>query len=123
MGRYELLVRGAFSAAHQLRLEDGSLEPLHGHNWRVEVCLEGDRLAEPGYLADFTVLQRQLNQITGALHDTFLNDHAAFQSDNPSTELVARYIHDTFAPMLPETVRICKVQVWETSECAAAYLP
>lgn len=123
MGRYELLLRTEFSAAHQLRLEDGQLEPLHGHNWRVETYLEGSRLAAPGYLADFTALQQRLYQITGELHDACLNDLPAFDADNPTTERVARYIHDRFSPMLPETVRLSKVRVWETSGCAAAYIP
>jgi len=120
---YELLLRAGFSAAHQLRLGDGRLEPLHGHNWRVEVFLTGSGLDESGLLADFTVLQPRLQQITGELHDTFLNEHPAFASDNPSTELIAKYIHDGFAGHIPPPVRLVKVRVWETDDCAAAYVP
>lgn len=123
MSGYELLLRAGFSAAHQLRLGDGRLEPLHGHNWRVEVFLVGSRLDENGILADFTVLQPHLQRITGELHDTFLNDHPAFASDNPSTELIARYIHDAFAGHVVAPIRIAKVRVWETDDCAAAYTP
>ncbi len=123
MAGYELLLRAGFSAAHQLRLGDGRVEPLHGHNWRVEVFLTGSRLDEIGILADFTVLQPHLQRITGELHDTFLNEHPAFASDNPSTELIARYIHDALAGHIEAPIHIAKVRVWETDDCAAAYLP
>ncbi len=123
MSRYELVLRGEFSAAHQLRLGDGKLEPLHGHNWQVEVHLEGDELDAIDVLADFTVLQPRLKEITGRLHDTFLNDHPAFKTDNPSTERVAKLIHDEFRPAVPASIRIQRVRVWETRECAAAFVP
>lgn len=123
MPKYELVLLGEFSAAHQLRLSGGKLEPLHGHNWQVEVHLEGDHLDQIDVLADFTVLQPHLKSITAELHDTFLNDHPAFQSDNPSTERVAKLIHDQFQPSVPDGVRIRRVRVWETRECAAAYVP
>ena len=123
MPRYQITLRAEFSAAHQLRLTDGSLEPLHGHNWPVEVVIEGEKLDEMGVLADFTVLQPSLREITNDLHDSFLNEHPALQSDNPTTERVARLIHDRFAPTVPSGIRIVSVRVWETRDCAAAYLP
>jgi len=121
--RYELLLKSEFSAAHQLRLADGTLEPLHGHNWRVEVYVDGDRLDQIDVVADFTVLQPQLREITGCLHDTFLNQLESFAKSNPSTELVAKHIHDQFAPKLPSHIKIRRVRVWETRDCAAAYIP
>lgn len=123
MPRYQITLRAEFSAAHQLRLPDGSMEPLHGHNWPVEVTIEGENLDEMGVLADFTVLQPALRAITGELHDSFLNEHPALQSENPSTERVARFIHDRFSPTLPTGVKVISVRVWETRDCAAAYLP
>lgn len=123
MPRYQLTLRSEFSAAHQLRLLDGSLEPLHGHNWPVEVVLEGEQLDDMGVLADFTVLQPRLGAITDALHDTFLNEAPALDGDNPTTERVARYIAEALQPDLPVGVRIVRVRVWETRDCAASYLP
>lgn len=123
MPRYQLTLRSEFSAAHQLRLLDGSLEPLHGHNWPVEVIVEGERLDGMGVLADFTVLQPQLRSITRELHDTFLNEAPALRGDNPTTERVARHIAEAFVPLLPSGVRLVSVRVWETRDCAATYLP
>ncbi|MBK8268176.1 MAG: 6-carboxytetrahydropterin synthase [Planctomycetes bacterium] len=123
MSRFELTLIAEFSAAHQLRLLDGRMEPLHGHNWQVEVYISGERLDGIDVLADFTILQPQLREITGSLHDSFLNDHPAFNARNPSTELVAKFIHDQFAPKMPPGVGITKVCVWETRDCAAAFVP
>ena len=123
MSRYELLLRASFSAAHQLRLPDGTMEPMHGHNWKVEAYLEGPELDSVGILADFTVLQPQLEAITAGLHNTLLNDLSAFSSDNPSTERIAKYVHDALSPRLPGGIRISKVRIWETDHCAAAFVP
>lgn len=123
MPRYEILIRAEFSAAHQLRLASGRLEPLHGHNWEVEVTIQGDQLDEIDVLADFTEVKPQLRAITDSLHDSFLNEHAAFQTRNPSTELVAKLIHDQFALKLPPHIRISRVRVYETQDCAADYIP
>lgn len=123
MGRYELILRTSFDASHQLRMPDGTMEPLHGHDWRVEVYLEGGPLDEAGIVADFTALQRGLSQITAELRNRRLNELAAFAGRNPSTELIAKYICDSFSPTLPPNVRVTKTLLWETEECAAAYIP
>lgn len=123
MSRYELVLESEFSAAHRLRLHDGNYEPMHGHNWQVEVFIEGDGLDSAGLVADFVVLQENLTRITRELHDICLNDHPAFSACNPSTELVARHLHDKYSPTLPMGVHVTKVRVWETRHCAAAYIP
>ena len=74
MAKYELLLRTEFTASHQLRMHDGELEPLHSHDWRVEVFLEGEELDAAGLVADFTVLQRDLTQITVDLRGRLLNE-------------------------------------------------
>ena len=123
LASYQLLLRGTFSAAHRLKMYDGRLEPLHGHNWRVEVTLGGSELDAIGVVCDFTLLQRHLSQTLAELHDTCLNDLPAFARQNPSTELVAKHVYDQLSTSLPSAVRIAKVQVWETENCAAAFIP
>jgi len=122
-GTYELTLRGEFSAAHQIRLYDGSLEPLHGHNWRVEVDLAATELDAIGVVADFVELERRLKAVLRGFHDCFLNEHADLAAVNPTTEHVARTIAVRFADGLPAAVRLKRVRVWETSNCAASYLP
>lgn len=120
---YEIVLRAEFSAAHRLRMPDGEWESLHGHNWSVEVFLEGAVLDSAGLLADFTVLHAGLAGVIKPLHDRYLNDLPAFAERNPSAELVARYVADAYALLAPPGVRLAKVRVWETPTCGAAYVP
>ena len=123
MEAYEIVLVSRFSAAHRLKLAGGEFEPLHGHNWRVEVELAGLRLDAQGMLADFTDMEPALKTITGRLHYTHLNDLPAFAGCNPSTENVARHVAEQFAQVVKPPVRIVRVRVWETEDCAAAYVP
>jgi 6-pyruvoyltetrahydropterin/6-carboxytetrahydropterin synthase len=118
---YELTTTRHFAAAHQLRLYDGSLEPLHGHNWRVEVCVEAGQLDAIGVVMDFHDLERRVDEVVQPMHNRHLNDLEAFAQLNPSTEHVALHIARALA--LPPAVRLLWVQVWETPENSARYRP
>ncbi len=121
MAHYELTICGEFAASHRLRMYDGQVEPLHGHNWRVEMVVTAPRLDSIGVGADFGLLQRTLDEALNPLRDRHLNDLAPFSSVNPSAENVARHVFEEVARRLPPEVRAARVRVWETSRCAATY--
>src|SRR5829696_3347578 len=108
-----------FAAAHQLRLYDGSLEPLHGHNWKVTVTVTSDHLDPIGVVMHFHDLDRLLEAILLPMHNRHLNELPAFAPDqlNPSTEYVA--LHVGRALKLPTGVRLASVEVWETEQNSA----
>ena len=110
-----------FSAAHQLRLYDGSLEPLHGHNWKVKVTVSAAKLDEIGVVMDFHELERRVNAIVEPMHNRNLNDLGSFKSTNPSAENVAVHIAQKLD--LPQGVKLESVQVWETAENSATFRP
>src|SRR5262249_10300718 len=118
---FDITATRHFSAAHQLRLYDGALEPLHGHNWKVRVTVHADQLDAIGVVMDFHELDRLLGTIVNAFHNTHLNDHPAFKTANPSTENVALHIAKNLR--LPGSVRLAAVEVWETPENSAIYRP
>jgi 6-pyruvoyltetrahydropterin/6-carboxytetrahydropterin synthase len=119
---FDITTTREFSAAHQLRLYDGSLEPLHGHNWRVKVTVTSERLDAIGVVMDFHELERLLDAIVAPWHNTHLNEQPPFASElNPTTEHVAFHIGKTLK--LPAGVRVSSVDVWETSNCSAVYRP
>lgn len=117
---YEITVSGWFSAAHQLRLPDGSLEPLHGHNWNIRVTYAGAELDEMGVLVDFIAVRRRLNEVLATLHDRCLNELAPFQSNNPSAEHVAQYIAERMQEGPGASLLRC-VEVEEEPGCFARY--
>jgi 6-pyruvoyltetrahydropterin/6-carboxytetrahydropterin synthase len=108
-----------FSAAHQLRLYDGSLEPLHGHNWKVKVTVSAQKLDEIGVVMDFHELERRVNRIIEPMHNRNLNELPPFKSANPSAENVAVHIAEKLD--LPKSVKLETVEVWETPENSAVY--
>lgn len=119
---FEITATREFAAAHQLRLDDGSLEPLHGHNWRVLVTVGSAKLDAIGVVMDFHELERLLDRIISPLHNTHLNDVEPFKSSlNPTTENVA--LHVARSLKLPANVRLLSVQVWETAQNSAVYRP
>lgn len=58
---FELVVNGAFEAAHRLVDYPGKCNRLHGHSWTVEMSVSGDKLDNIGMVADFKVLKSHVN--------------------------------------------------------------
>ena len=126
---FEITTTRRFAAAHQLRLYDGSLEPLHGHNWRVTVTVGAGRLDSIGVVMDFHDLERRVDDVVAPMHNRHLNDLPAFAVDNataagalnPSAENVALYVGSSLR--LPAGVSLQSAEVWETDENSAVYRP
>ncbi|MGB7159487.1 MAG: 6-carboxytetrahydropterin synthase [Tepidisphaeraceae bacterium] len=118
---FEITTTRHFSASHQLVLYDGSLEPLHGHNWVVRVAVTAAKLDSIGVVMDFHALERLVDEIVVPMHNRHLNDLPAFKTMNPSAENVA--VHVGRELKLPNHVTLRSVTVWETPENSAAYYP
>jgi len=118
---FQITTTRTFSAAHQLRLYDRSLEPLHGHNWRVKVTVSAAKLDGIGVVMDFHELERRVEKVIGAMHNRNLNDLPAFKSTNPSAENVAVHLAETLD--LPMGIKLEAVEVWETEENSAIWRP
>ncbi len=121
---YELKVVTHFAAAHQLKMVSKKCENLHGHNWKVEACLTGDRLNKAGVLIDFGEIKGYLSPIISMLDHTHLNELDAFNDGNPpSSENIARYIAEALRAAMDDTgVTVSKVKVWESVDACATYI-
>lgn len=120
---YQLTVFGRFAAAHSLRNFKGRCEALHGHNWRVEVTVSGKRLdPDSQILMDFGELKDLMRAALETLDHTHLNEVPPFDQDNPSSELIAKYIYEFVAPGLPDGVAMDQVAAWESDDSRAVYL-
>ncbi|MBN1898735.1 MAG: 6-carboxytetrahydropterin synthase QueD [Spirochaetes bacterium] len=120
---YELIVEDDFSAAHRLNHYKGDCEQLHGHNWKVQILFESDRLNEIGLAVDFRDLQKRLNKILHTLDHKYLNDIDYFKKNATSTECIARYIYEKMSMELGSSphVKLKKVTCWESDKSAASY--
>jgi 6-pyruvoyltetrahydropterin/6-carboxytetrahydropterin synthase len=120
---YELSIQSEFSAAHNLREYKGKCERLHGHNWRVDLVLAGDRLNNEGMLVDFLEAKRILGEAIEHFDHAYLNDVPPFDRLNPSSENLARVIAEAVVKRLPAGIRVLSVTTWESARCAATYKP
>jgi len=116
---FEISIRREFSASHQLRLPDGTLEPLHGHNWVVKVVVGAASLDSMGVVMDFHELERIVDGVVTPMHNRHLNELTAFSAANPSAENVALHVARNVG--LPAGIKLISVEVWETEGCSAVY--
>jgi 6-pyruvoyltetrahydropterin/6-carboxytetrahydropterin synthase len=118
---FEISILCRFAAAHALRLPGGGIEPLHGHNWQLRVCVGADRLDAMGTVMDFHMLERLVEPIVEPMRNRNLNELEWFTTVNPSAENVARHVAEQLKP--PTGIRLLSVDVWETEDCQASYRP
>ena len=119
---YELVVQSGFAAAHRLREYHGDCENLHGHNWKLEVVLTGEKLDKTGMLCDFRVVKQHLSAVTDMLDHKYLNELEEFSRDNPTTENVAVFVCRELVKLLPKGLRVARVTAWESDGCGATYI-
>ncbi len=124
---FEISVDAAFAASHAIRLPDGSLEPLHGHNWPVRVTVASDTLDGIETVMDFHDLEKLVASILAPWHNRHLNDVAPFTDGqgglavNCSAERVAWWIGEEVKRQLPPRVRFLSAAVGEAPGCTATY--
>jgi 6-pyruvoyltetrahydropterin/6-carboxytetrahydropterin synthase len=61
-----------FSSAHFITFPGHRCEPLHGHNYRVGVALEGALDPDSWYVVDFSVLKAILRRVCDAIDHKML---------------------------------------------------
>lgn len=115
---YRLRIESYFDAAHKLVGYEGKCAELHGHTWKVEVFVTGEKLDEIGMLIDFKTLKQKVREITEKFDHSFLNDFK--ELGNPTSENICRYIFQNLKG-LPKTVRLEKVRVWESPDSWCEY--
>lgn len=127
---YAITVTTTFSAAHALRLPDGTFEPVHGHDWNVDVTVASEQLDAMETVMDFHVLHDALETIVKPWRNNDLNRCAPFAGPspaipkvNPSAERVAEHVGDRIAGSLGSGVWLESVAVKESPGCIALYRP
>ena len=123
---FELSINGHFASAHLLRGYDGPCKNLHGHTWKVEATIAGEKLDPIGLLVDFVQVKQVIREVMGRLDHQFMNDLEPFKRVNPSAENVAKYFYDEVTRQLrglPPGARVTDVVLWETDTSRAQYRP
>ena len=127
MPRCTVVRRAHFNAAHRLHNPAKSDEwnaatfglcnnpNYHGHNYELEVMVDGTIDPETGYVLDVAVLKAIIDrEVTGLLDHRNLNlDVPWFATRLPSAENIAVFIWERLAGSLPSG-RLARVRLWET---------
>ncbi|MCP4748448.1 MAG: 6-carboxytetrahydropterin synthase QueD [Desulfobacteraceae bacterium] len=120
---FELTVKTHFAAAHQLTMVSQKCENLHGHNWKIEVSITGEKLDSKGILLDFGVIKAHIKNIIKDLDHKHLNDMPCFEG-NPSSERISVEIANRLKELIEDkNVRVSRVSAWESDNACATYFP
>ena len=121
---YEVIVEQQFSAAHYLKDYPGKCANVHGHNYRVQITVEGEALDHLGMVIEFEVIKQALKEWIDKFDHGFLNEIAPFDTINPSAENLAKFFHDVVAAAIAgSAARVTYARVFETDKCSAGYRP
>ena len=120
---YELKVVTKFAAAHQLTMVGEKCENMHGHNWKIEVYVTGEKTDDSGVLMDFGIIKKQVREIMVMLDHKYLNELDYFQQSQPSSENIAFFVATELQKRMDnQVVSISKVTAWESDDAAATYV-
>jgi 6-pyruvoyltetrahydropterin/6-carboxytetrahydropterin synthase len=122
-----------FSAAHRLHnpaLSDEENAELfgpcnnpnwHGHNYEMEVTVEGEVDPASGYVVDLKRLKAAAESVIGELDHRNLNlDVPWLEGVLPSTENLVVKIWERLEPRVPRG-RLVRLVLWETPRNSAEY--
>jgi len=119
---FEVTYETTFCATHRLTRGGEPIEPIHGHDWRVEVAAAGGELDELGVVLDFERLKETVGAVAARFHYRDLNDHQDLRGTSPSAEVVARHFFREVRRGLGAEGRLLRrVRVWEAPGCSATY--
>jgi 6-pyruvoyltetrahydropterin/6-carboxytetrahydropterin synthase len=108
----------SFEAAHRLPNvpADHKCARLHGHSFRARVTVEGTVGADSGWVVDFADIADACEPLRACLDHHYLNEVEGLE--NPTSEVIARWIWDRLQPQLPGLVA---VSVQETCNAGVEY--
>ncbi|MGL4722280.1 MAG: 6-pyruvoyl trahydropterin synthase family protein [Desulfovibrionaceae bacterium] len=126
MKKWRLTVRDKMASAHALRCYNGKCENLHGHNFGIEMVVEGHILEENvEILIDFTILKNMLKETLSKLDHRVINEIEPFvEAVNPSSENIAQYLWGELEKRLDSypNVQLYAVTVAETEKQCVTFM-
>ncbi len=117
-GTMELYKDFRFEAAHRLpNVPEGhKCARLHGHSFLVRLTVSGEVDPATGWLMDFDDIKDAFAPLLEQLDHHYLNEVPGLE--NPTSELLAKWIWDHLKPSLPE---LDSVEIRETCTVGCTY--
>ncbi len=128
MPRVSITRRLHFSAAHRLGRPEWSQERneavfgqcaspnWHGHNYELDVTVEGEVEPETGFVLDLKILREvvEARVISDVDHRNLNLDVPWLHGVNPTTENLVVGIWNRLQGQLPTQIRLLRLVLWET---------
>ncbi len=128
MAKVAVTRRLHFAAAHRLGRAEWSAERnarvfgdcsnpnWHGHNYELDVTVEGEISPETGFVLDLKALKALVQErVIGDVDHRNLNlDVGWMEGLNPTTENLVVAIWGRLEPSMPADVRLVRLVLWET---------
>jgi 6-pyruvoyltetrahydropterin/6-carboxytetrahydropterin synthase len=135
MARVRVTRRLHFAAAHQLARPDWSDERnaevfglcanpnWHGHNYEIDVTVDGEIDPETGYVLDLKVLRDLVEErvIDDLDHRNLNLDVGWMEGVNPTTENLVVAIWDRLVDAMPDGVELVRLVLYETPRNSVEY--
>ena len=121
-----------FNSAHRLFRKElsetanrkiyGGCTDLHGHGYRLQVCVAGD-IDDNGWILDFSELKAVVTgEIISRYDHACLNDLSEYQDRPPTAENIARAIFVKLEPHLKRpNCRLHRITLFETPDNRVEY--
>jgi 6-pyruvoyltetrahydropterin/6-carboxytetrahydropterin synthase len=115
--------RFTFEACHHLPYYEGACHRLHGHSYKLNVTVTGDRITDEnnpkcGMIIDFKDLKKIVNkEVIDKYDHTDLNTFF----ENPTAENMVLAMAYDIEHNLPEGIKLVSVKLWETEDSYAEY--
>lgn len=118
--KYRLIKEFTFDAAHNLIDYKGKCEHLHGHTYRLQITVEGEKNETSGMVCDFGDLKTLVQTyVIEKLDHTYLNDTISLSTAENLAEWIAQRL---FLPLEERKLRLVRVVLWETPGSAVELL-
>ncbi|MDP8215438.1 MAG: 6-carboxytetrahydropterin synthase [Candidatus Euphemobacter frigidus] len=113
-------VQSEFSAAHFHSGAGKNCRRIHGHNYRIEAQV-ASRSLRKNMVVDFDVVRVALQEALGPWDHRLLNEVDEFKRIETTTENICRLLFVKLSSLLPPSVLLRKIIIWETEDCWASY--
>jgi 6-pyruvoyltetrahydropterin/6-carboxytetrahydropterin synthase len=101
---------------------EGACKRMHGHNWKVEVEVCGNKLDNIGMVIDFKEIRNMTKGVVDQLDHRFLNDLDPFKKINPTAENIAQYIYKELSEIMNDKqIEVKSIKLWETEKSAVTF--
>jgi 6-pyruvoyltetrahydropterin/6-carboxytetrahydropterin synthase len=95
---------------------------MHGHNWKVEVEVCGNKLDNIVIIIDFKEIRNTTKSVVDQLDHRFLNDLDPFKEINPTAENIAQYIYTELSDVMNDKqIEVKSIKLWETEKSAVTF--